>query len=84
MNPMTGITVVIPTYNRARLLQKTLESIARVRRPADGPLEVLVINNNSTDDTPAIVEAFASRCAFPVRLLAEPRQGLGHASPWPR
>ena len=52
------VTVAIPTYNRAKYLRQTLEGLAAQRFPRDH-VEVLVIDNNSTDDTAAAVAAFA-------------------------
>jgi glycosyltransferase involved in cell wall biosynthesis len=69
------VTVAIPTHNRASLLRQTLEGIARQDFPRD-QFEVLVVDNNSTDGTRAVAEAFA-RPNF--RYLLETRQGLDHA-----
>lgn len=40
--------VIIPTYNRAELVEKTLATVFAQRRPAD---EIIVVDNASTDDT---------------------------------
>ncbi len=54
------ISVVIPTYNRAELLTKTLESLARQTiSPAE--YEIVVINDGSTDSTADICSHFAHR-----------------------
>jgi len=45
-----GLTIVIPTYNRCHELGPTLDSVAAVRIPAGCQVEVLVIDNNCTDD----------------------------------
>jgi glycosyltransferase involved in cell wall biosynthesis len=69
-------TVAICTWNRASLLPRILERLTRLRHPACA-WEVLVVNNNSTDDTDRVLEAFAGR--LPLRRAFEPRQGLSHA-----
>jgi glycosyltransferase involved in cell wall biosynthesis len=69
-------TVAICTWNRAALLSRVLERLARVQHPPGG-WEVLVVNNNSTDDTERVLEAFAGR--LPLRRAFEPKQGLSHA-----
>jgi glucosyl-dolichyl phosphate glucuronosyltransferase len=70
-------SVVIATYNRARDLEGTLASLARLR--PHGDWEVIVVDNNSTDDTRRVVEGSAP--AFPVdlRYLFEPQQGRSPA-----
>ncbi len=37
------------------------------------PMELIVVDNASTDETPQVIEAFSKR--LPVRRLAEPRAG---------
>lgn len=69
-------TVAVCTWNRAALLPGALERLARVR-PPPGAWEVLVVDNNSTDDTESVLEAFAGR--LPLRRAFEPEQGLSHA-----
>lgn len=65
------------TYNRGRCIIDTLESLARVDHLGGRVTRVLVIDNNCTDNTPEVVDAFASRCtAINVHRIREPRQGL--------
>ena len=71
------ITVAIPTYNRAGLLRQTLAGVTRQDYPAD-QYEVLVIDNNSRDDTREVVASFAAARPAP-RYVLETRQGLDHA-----
>ena len=71
------LTIAIPTYNRAAFLRQTLAGISLQVFPR-GPFEVLVIDNNSTDDTRAVVAEFAEAHPAP-RLVVETQQGLDHA-----
>jgi len=71
------VTVAICTWNRARLLHKTLSRMCSLRIPGDVDWELLVINNNCTDDTEAVVASFADR--LPIRHIIEHRQGQSHA-----
>jgi glycosyltransferase involved in cell wall biosynthesis len=74
---LPSVTVAICTFNRAKFLRQTLAGITRQDYPADR-LEVLVIDNNSTDDTRAAVAEFATGPHAP-RHVFEARQGLDHA-----
>jgi len=71
------ITVAIPTYNRAEFLRQTLAGLAQQNYPRD-QFEVLVIDNNSRDDTQAVVASFSAARPAPRHVL-EPRQGLDFA-----
>jgi glycosyltransferase involved in cell wall biosynthesis len=72
-------TVLIATYNRALLLDETLTWLSRMRVSSSLSWEAIVIDNNSTDETRAVVERH--RPGFPVRLryLFEGRQGRSSA-----
>ena len=80
MNPVhMHATVLIPTYNRAALLDETLTWLARVSVPHDLQWEAIVIDNNSRDQTRAVVERHAANFPVPLRYLFEPRQGRSSA-----
>ena len=68
-------TIIVCTYNRCKSLAKTLESIAILRVPGSLEWEVLVVDNNSTDQTRAVVEGFSCRYPGRFRYLFEPQQG---------
>jgi glucosyl-dolichyl phosphate glucuronosyltransferase len=73
------ITVILCTYNRCHTLAKALESIAvsKVSEPAEW--EVLVVDNNSNDQTREVVQDFCRRYAGRFCYLFEPRQGKSYA-----
>ena len=62
-------SVVIATYNRAEELRRTLRSLDGVRI-ADG-WEIIVVDNNSTDDTAAIIGEAAATSSMPIRYVHE-------------
>ena len=70
-------SVVIATYNRAADLRDTLASLAGLR--PDGPWEVIVVDNNSPDDTRDVVHAAARTFPVELRYLFEGRQGRSPA-----
>ena len=77
------IDIAICTWNRARLLADTLESISWATLPEGVPVRIIVVDNNSTDDTSERVRAFenslvtkrSSSSPLSVKLVAEPQQG---------
>lgn len=77
MTETVGIDVVICTYQRAHDLDAALAALAGQQ---DGPAldwAVLVVDNNSTDDTATVVERHVARGHLPgLRRVVEPEQGL--------
>ena len=71
---MPDASVVIATRNRAGLLRGCLEHLNA--QSAAGRFEVVVVDNGSTDETPAVVAA-AARAGLAIRLIlvAEPNRG---------
>ena len=70
-------SVVIATYNRARDLRDTLQSLAGL--DADGPWEVIVVDNNSPDDTRQVVASMAAGFPVELRYVFEREQGRSPA-----
>src|SRR3989441_871808 len=74
-----AVSVIICTYNRAQSLHSTLVSLDKMAVPADFAWEVVVVDNNSTDDTRGATARFSGNARIPVRYIFEGRQGLNHA-----
>jgi glucosyl-dolichyl phosphate glucuronosyltransferase len=70
-------SIVIATYKRAALLKDTLESLSHLQ--PDAPWEVIVVDNNSPDDTRQVVESAAPAYPVPLRYAFEPEQGRSAA-----
>ena len=66
------VSVVIPTYNCERYIAQTLESVLAQSLP---PLEVLVVDDGSTDATAQIARSFGE----PVRVIQQRNQGVCQA-----
>jgi glucosyl-dolichyl phosphate glucuronosyltransferase len=75
----SNVTVVVCTWNRAALLEETLSSLAAMNVPSTIRWEVVVVDNNSTDDTRQVVGRVAR--SFPTALwyIFEARQGKSAA-----
>ncbi len=67
-----GVTIVIPAYNYAEFVEQALESALRQTYPH---LEILVVDDGSTDGTPTILERYADR----VRVVTQDNLGLSAA-----
>lgn len=65
-------SVVIPTYNRAELLRRTLDSLAAQDLPRSA-FEVLVVDDGSSDETAEVVENYSDR--LDVRYFFQPDEG---------
>jgi glycosyltransferase involved in cell wall biosynthesis len=68
-------TLLIATYNRASLLQETLQTVAALRTPHDVTWDVVIVDNNSNDHTRDMVAAAAGWFPVPLTYIFEPRQG---------
>ena len=71
------VTVAICTWNRAPLLRRALASLSALEIPEGARLELLVVDNGSGDETPAVLREHAS--ALPLRVVTEPEPGLSRA-----
>ena len=73
-----SISVVIPTYNSTRFIDNTLRSVfAQTLQP----LEVVVVDDASSDGTSEMVESIAATAPVPVRLIRSARNTGGPAGP---
>ena len=76
MNHSFSIDLVVCTYNNASLLQRTLQSLENLEVPGEIKWSVLVVDNNCTDNTAAVVEQFARRGVLRISIIVEKEQGL--------
>lgn len=79
VNQPIKISIVICTYNRGRILEETLASFSEMELPTDESMELVIIDNRSTDTTKEIAEEFVSRYGGYARYIFESKQGLSHA-----
>jgi glycosyltransferase involved in cell wall biosynthesis len=71
-----SISVVICTYDNCASLDRVLEALSRQSVPPGVDWDVLVVDNNCTDDTRKVVARHADSRALPLRIVSELRQGL--------
>ena len=72
------ISLVICTRNRASQLRRSLATLDEAAAP-DAPIEVIIIDNGSEDQTPDVVEQFIATSKWDVRTSRAQRVGLGYA-----
>lgn len=77
MGDLPSVSVIIPTYRRARWLRGTLQTLVAQDYPADR-WELVIVDNNSPDETKAVVAEFAGAPKAPRHIL-ETRQGANFA-----
>lgn len=78
-SPRPEVSIVIPARNEAETIECALASVVRQAWPLD-QLEVVVVDNGSTDGTDRVVRRFARRHpALRVRVVREPRPGVSRA-----
>jgi glycosyltransferase involved in cell wall biosynthesis len=71
------VSVAICTWNRERLLERTLAGLVSLRVPPELDWELLVVDNGSSDGTTAVLAKYAAR--LPLRAIVEPERGLSRA-----
>jgi len=69
------VSVIIPTSNGAQTIGTVLESLASQDYRN---VEIIIIDNGSTDNTEGVVKSFMSRSSMPVKHFKYPNR-LGHA-----
>lgn len=66
------ISVIIPTFNRAWTLARAIDSVLA---QTYAPREIIVVDDGSTDDTPALLAAYGKK----IRVLSQPGKGVSGA-----
>jgi glycosyltransferase involved in cell wall biosynthesis len=72
------LSIIIPAYNEEIRLPETLHKVGRFLQDQSYPAELLVVDNNSTDGTAAIIQSFADQ-SNAIRGLFEKTPGKGAA-----
>ena len=74
---MRKITVAICTYNRAGRLPTLVKTLRQQKCPISS--EILVVDNNSSDDTQEVLRELVQLDGMPLRFVKETKQGIVHA-----
>lgn len=73
------ITISIQTYNRAKMLTETLESLRQLNCPDEIDYEILVVDNNSSDNTCEVIDRYLKLLPKRLRSVRENKRGLSYA-----
>lgn len=77
MSNTPEVSIVIPTYNRSKLLRDAVNSV--LGQDSQSPFEIVVVDNNSHDDTKLVVQSLMQSHPGKVRYVVETKQGNAHA-----
>ncbi|AFZ03149.1 hormogonium polysaccharide biosynthesis glycosyltransferase HpsE [Calothrix sp. PCC 6303] len=74
-------TVAVPTYNGEKRLPELLERLKNQINTENLTWEIIIVDNNSTDNTAKLVKSYQENWQFPYQLkyLLETKQGAAHA-----
>ena len=70
-------SIIVPTHNQASRLEMTLQSIYHQQEITNSELEVVVVNDGSTDETAAVLEQFTE--LLPLKTIHQTNQGRAAA-----
>jgi glycosyltransferase involved in cell wall biosynthesis len=79
---MNGFSIVVCCYNSSSRIQETLWYLFRLKKPGEVLFEIIVVNNNSSDNTTEMArqaEELHNNDKVPFRIMEEPKAGLIHA-----
>ena len=79
---MIKLSIIITTYNRANLLEQLLNDILEqyvILAPEEQSIELILVDNNSGDDTKAVIYKFIEANTLSVKYIFEPAQGIAVA-----
>ncbi|MGR9089087.1 MAG: glycosyltransferase [Gammaproteobacteria bacterium] len=72
--PLPVYSVIVPAYNEAAFLPLTLQSISSAMRTLTQPGEMIVVDNNSTDDTAEVARSLGAHVVFePINQISRAR-----------
>ncbi|MDP5017015.1 glycosyltransferase [Anabaena sp. UHCC 0187] len=81
MNSCLDLTIAIPTYNGEHRLPELLERLRNQINTEHFSWAIVVVDNNSTDNTAKVVKSYQDnwQCPYPLYYCFEPQQGAAYA-----
>jgi glycosyltransferase involved in cell wall biosynthesis len=75
MTPSPSVSIIVPTYQRRDMVCDAVRALCRLSY--DGPIEIIVVIDGSTDGTAAALDRLD--CPFPIRVIEQENRGLAAA-----
>ena len=72
-----NICIIIPAYNEEDYIVNTLESLVSQTYPIK---EIVIVNDNSTDNTHSIIDSFSKKHSFIKRIITKGVTNFSHLS----
>ena len=72
-----GMSIIVPVWNEENTIAATLESLLNMRRSYNGELEIIVIDDHSTDESYSIIEDYSRNYEFIRCFKKDPRHSRG-------
>ena len=69
------VSVIIATRNRAKILGDSIGSVLKQECPSGYRFELIIVDNNSSDNTRAVVEGMATLPEWTIKYLFQPEAG---------
>ncbi len=77
--PPIAVSVVIPTLNRHKALERALGCIVAQQLPSDTAAEIVVVDNSVDANAQALVAQLAADARLPIRYVSVPKPGIATA-----
>lgn len=68
------LSIIVPVYNSEKTVEKCLSTLSR--QTLDG-IEIIVINDGSTDKSPSIIEKYAKKFPNKIKYISRENKGIG-------
>lgn len=76
---MNGVSVIICCYNSGWVIARALAALKKQDLSSNFGVEIILVDNNCTDDTVKVAERVMADSAIPFRIVAESKSGLVYA-----
>jgi dolichyl-phosphate beta-glucosyltransferase len=76
---VAGLSIVMPAYNEARRLPATLPRVVEYASRLDEPVEIIVVDDGSSDGTAEVTASIATKSGFVTLLRSDRNRGKGAA-----